>query len=112
MRLKLVFIVSLIAAVVGSGASIAITAGAFASLKPLTHPSLLVLSTFVLPVATVIWASIFVYRHTAKRRKLQATLTTVLTVLLTLGAFVSAMLVSARFSGSQPEPTPPPRNVG
>jgi uncharacterized membrane protein YfcA len=112
MRLKLVLTVSLIAAFAGSGAAIAIVAGVFASLKPLAHPSLLVISTFVLPAATVAWASIFVYRHTARRRKLQAALTTILTLLLTLGAFVSAALLSARFSRVSPEPTLQPRNVG
>ena len=38
MRLKLVIIASLLAAVVGAGASIAIILGVFASLRPLSSP--------------------------------------------------------------------------
>jgi hypothetical protein len=41
----------------------------------LSSPGLLVFSTLLLPVAAIVVASIFVYRHTARRRKLQAFLT-------------------------------------
>src|SRR5882762_10602169 len=101
MRLKLVLIASLLAAIVGSGASIAIVLGAFASLKPLRSPSLLVLLTFVLPAGAIVWATMFVYRHTARRRRLQAALTAILGLLLTLGAFTTAALLTSR-SGRVP----------
>jgi hypothetical protein len=112
MRLKLVFIVSIIAAVVGAGTSILIVLGVFASLRPLNAPSLLVLSTFLLPVGATVWASIFVYRHTARRRKLQAVMTALLSLLLTLGAFSAVVLLTARSVRVLPEPTPTPRNSG
>ncbi len=111
MRLKLVIIASLLAAIAGAGASTAIVFGAFASLKPLTSPGLLVLSTFLLPVGAIVWSSIFVYRHTARRRKLQAALTAMLGLALTLGAFTAAALLTSR-PVSVPAPTPNPRNVG
>ena len=113
MRLKLILIAALLAAITGAGASIAIILGAFASLKPLASPSLLVLSTFLLPVAAIVWATMFVYRHTARRRKLQAVLTATLGLLLTLGAFTSAALLTSRFARvPPPQPIPPPRNIG
>lgn len=112
MRVKLVLLVSLIAAIVGAGAPVAVVFGLFASLKPLSSPSVIVLLTFIVPLAMVAWASIFVYRHTARRRKLQATLTAILSLLLTLAALGSVAILSTRFSRLPPEPTPPPRNIG
>ena len=112
MRVKLVLLASLIAAIVGAGASIAVIFGVFASLKPLSSPSLIVLLTFIVPLAMITWASIFVYRHTARRRKSQAAMTAMLSLLLTLAAFVSAAILSAKFSRVPPEPIPQPRNIG
>jgi heme/copper-type cytochrome/quinol oxidase subunit 2 len=62
----------------------------------------LVASTLLLPVATIVFASIFVYRHTAKRRKLQALLTTLIATLLTLCIFIVASILSARLSPIEP----------
>ena len=62
MRLKLVVIASLLAAVVGAGSCIALVLGVF-SRQALSSPGLLVASTFLLPLAAIIIASIFVYRH-------------------------------------------------
>ena len=100
MRLKLVLVSSLIAAVVGAGSAIAIILFVFESLKPITTPGLLVLSTYLLPVLTTLLASIFVYRHTARRRKLQAVLTTIVALLLTISVFVLASIITARRSRS------------
>ena len=111
MRLKLVLIASMLSAIVGSGASIAIVLGKFSSLKGLTAPDLLVASTFLLPVAAVVLASIFVYRHTARRRKTQALLTGVLAAFLSLAIFIFASLLSSRATPPQPPPKPP-TNVG
>ena len=105
MRLKLVFAASALAAIVGAGSCVAIVLGFF-SLEAFFSPGLVVASTFLLPVATIVFASIFVYRHTAKRRKLQAFLTTLIAILLTLCIFVFAMVLSARPS-STPVPTEP-----
>jgi lysylphosphatidylglycerol synthetase-like protein (DUF2156 family) len=111
MRLKLVLIASFVSAVVGSGASIAIILGKFSSLKGLSAPDLLVASTFILPVATVVVAVIFVYRHTARRRKAQAILTGFLGVFLSLAILILASLLTSRATPSQP-PQGAPRNVG
>lgn len=111
MRLKLVLISSLIAAVIGAGASIAIILLVFSSLKPITSPGLLVISTYLLPVLATLLASIFVYRHTARRRKLQAVLTAIISLVLTISLFVLASVLTARRAPIQPPPAPQ-RNVG
>jgi hypothetical protein len=104
MRLKLVLISALIAAVVGAGSAIAIILFAFSSLKPITTPGLLVASTYLLPALLTLLASIFVYRHTARRRKLQAVLTAIIALLLTILLFVVASIVTARREPIQPQP--------
>lgn len=106
MRLKLVFIASLLAALTGAGASVAIILAVFSSLNTLSSPGLLVLSTFLLPIITCLLASIFVYRHTARRRKLQAAATAILSIVLTLAAFIVASIVTAQ---RRPLETPPPQ---
>jgi hypothetical protein len=101
MRLKLVVIVSLLAAIVGAGSCIALVLGVF-TVQTLSSPGLLVSATLLLPIAAIIFASIFVYRHTARRRRLQAFLTVVLATLLTLALFIVASIVSARRNPSEP----------
>ena len=101
MRLKLVFAASALAAIVGAGSCIALVLGVF-SAKALSSPGLLVLSTLLLPVATIVVAAIFVYRHTARRRRLQAFLTTLIATLLTLAIFVLASILSARIAPTEP----------
>lgn len=103
MRLKLVFAASVLAAVVGAGACIALVLGVF-SVEALSRPrpGLLVASTLLLPIATIIFSAIFVYRHTARRRKLQALLTTLIATLLTLGFFIVASVLSARRVPTEP----------
>ena len=107
MRLKLVLMSSLIAAVVGAGAASGIIISIFSSLKPITRPGVLVVSTYLLPITAILLASIFVYRHTARRRKLQAILTATLSILLTILIFIIASIVTARRAPIPPEPNPP-----
>lgn len=95
MRLKLVFAASALAALAGAGSCIALVLGVF-SANALSSPGLLVASTLLLPTATIVFAAIFVYRHTARRRKLQALLTAVVAALLTLTLFIVASILSAR----------------
>jgi len=94
MRLKLVFAAAALAALVGAGSCIALVQGVF-SVNVLSRPGLLVTSTLLLPIAAIVFAAIFVYRHTARRRKLQALLTAVIAMLLTLTLFIVASILSA-----------------
>ena len=106
MRLKLVLVASSLAALVGAGSCIALVLGVF-SVKALSSPGLLVASTLLLPIATIIFAAVFVYRHTARRRKLQALLTTLIATLLTICLFIFASILSSRMSPVEP-PQPGP----
>ena len=101
MRLKLVFLASLLAAVVGSGSCIALVLGVF-SRQAVSSPGLLVASTFLLPLATIVYASIFVYRHTARRRRLQAFLTLVLATLLTVAILIVTSILTTRRDQMEP----------
>ena len=112
MRLKLVLVSSLVAALVGAGSAIAIIVSVFSSLHPITTPDLLVVSTYLLPVLTILLASIFVYRHTARRRKLQAILTATIALLLTILFFLVASIVTARRAPAQPQPKAAERAQG
>src|SRR6266487_955357 len=96
MRLKLVLIASVAAAAINTKASIAIILTAFSSLAPISTPGLLVLSTFLLPVGAVLLASSFVYRHTARRRKLQAALTAMLSIVFSLVVFIVTSILTSR----------------
>jgi uncharacterized BrkB/YihY/UPF0761 family membrane protein len=108
MRLKLVVLVSLLAAIVGAGSCIALVLGFF-SREDWSSPGLLVLATFLLPLATIIFSAIFVYRHTARRRRLQAFLTLVLATLLTLAFFVLASILTTRIDRQEPVRPPGPQ---
>jgi hypothetical protein len=111
MRLKLVLIVSLLATLIGAGGSIGIIRALFGSLAVLLHPSLKVAATFLLPIATTAWAGIFIYRHTARRRRLQVTLATILTLFLTVAAFTFAVLIASR-QARMSAPIERPRALG
>jgi hypothetical protein len=104
MRLKLVFISSVVAAMVGAGSAIAIILWVFSSLKPLAAPGSLVLATFLFPAGAVLLAAFFVYRHTARRRKLQAALTVLISLVLTIGLFVIGSIVTSRVNPIVPAP--------
>lgn len=110
MRLKLVMLVAIIAALVGAGSSIAIILTRSTSVHVLSSPDLVVTATLVLPIACVILAAIFVYRHTARRRKTQALLTGVLAAFLSLAVFILASVLTSRTVPIDPQP--PPRNIG
>ncbi len=112
MRLKLVLIASLLAAVVGSSAAIAIILGLFDTLNAVSRPDFLVALTLILPIASVCLAAIFVYRHTARRRKTQALLTGVLAAFLSLGVFILATMMTSRSEPIDPPQPVVPRNAG
>lgn len=106
MRLKLVILASLVAAIVGAGSAIAIILFTFSSLEPIRTPGMLAVSTYLLPLLTTLLAAVFVYRHTARRRKLQAALTVLVTLLLSLAFFVFASILTSRGLPVEPQPTP------
>jgi purine-cytosine permease-like protein len=109
MRWKLLLIASLLATLVGAGATLAIVIGLLGSTTQYTPPDLAVLGTLLIPVAAITFASIFVYRHTARRRKLQAMATALLATILTLTVFIISSMLTAKTLRDTP---PVPRHNG
>ena len=110
MRWKLVLIASLIAALVGAGAPLGIVFGLTDLINSFTRPNIIIFSTLLIPVLATTAASFFVYRHTARRRQIQAMLTALLTIFLTLTILLSGSIL---FSKPAPVTAPAPRrNVG
>ncbi len=107
MRLKLIIGASLLAAVLGAGSCVAILLSFFSRAKVISSPSLVVLATFLLPTAAVVFASVFVYRHTSRRRKLQALMTLILSTILTITVFVVTSIVTSRVDREAQPPTSP-----
>ncbi|HEY6805943.1 MAG TPA: hypothetical protein VI306_20350 [Pyrinomonadaceae bacterium] len=112
MRPKLVIGVSFLAALLGAGLCIGIVLALTSTVNVPVKPGLLVSASLLLPIATIIFGAIFVYRHTARRRKLQAFVTAVLATLLTLGLFVLATILSARRGLTDPPAVTQPRTAG
>lgn len=94
MRWKLLFIITLLTAIVGTAACMVMIYGflgsTVGSLRTAARPALYAL---LIPVAATTFAAVFVYRHTSRRRALQATITVFAAILLTLGA----VYVASRF---------------
>ena len=107
MRLKLVIIASSLAAIVGTGLCVAVLLAFFSSVRLFSYPGLLAAATFLLPAAAIVFASIFVYRHTSRRRKLQASMTAILATTLTITLLVLASILSARRDSEPPQPSSP-----
>ncbi|HEX8493123.1 MAG TPA: hypothetical protein VF658_09805 [Pyrinomonadaceae bacterium] len=111
MRWKLLLTVSLLATIVGAGSALALVYAVIRPAETSARPSFIALGALLLPIAAITLASIFVYRHTARRRRLQAMLTALLASVLTLTIF---LLCSVLYTKPRPAPTPAPapRNVG
>ena len=98
MRLKLVLLTSLLGALLGAGVPIAILAitigwRAFYPAKFGYQANNWVdgLLIFLTPLITSTFAGIFIYRHTARSRKLQAILTAILVLISCVFAYVAAV---------------------
>ncbi len=108
MRWKLMFIAALVSGVVGTLLTFALVRAFFGHANLLIAYDSAVLGALLIPLTATVLASIFVYRHTARRRKLQALITAAFALLFTLTLFI---LGSTFFSKRTPAPqllTPPP----
>ena len=100
MRPKLLTGSSLLAGLIGSGSSIAIFTATIGSvsrgtLDPRFRAGGWTWLIQVVPtILAALMAGIFVYRHTARRRKLQAALTLILTSLVSLATQVAWLLLN------------------
>lgn len=93
MRWKLLVLVSLAAALVACALWSALAIGFFGTARNLAQHDWLLPASALVPLAIAVYAGVFVYRHTARRRKTQAVVAVILAVLLTAGAYVAAAQV-------------------
>jgi len=84
MRWKLLVLASFAAALLSCGLWSALAIGGFGSAAALARNEWLLLSSPIIPLAISIYSGVFVYRHTARRRKTQATVTVILALVFTL----------------------------
>lgn len=103
MRWKLLIAASLLAALAGAGAVAAVAR--FASAPPGGGAGAAASAGLLAPAAAIVFASVFVYRHTARRRTIQAMATALLAGVLTLAALLAGSILS---SGAAVEITPTP----
>ena len=111
MRWKLLIAASTLATLLGAGTSLGIAHGLLGGAGSLRAPDAAALAVFVVPVAAITFASIFVYRHTARLRPLQAAMTAMLSLLLTLAAIIVGSLLLTTGAPRQPAPVPATRPV-
>jgi cytochrome bd-type quinol oxidase subunit 2 len=90
MRWKLLLLASVIAAFIAFGLWCAFTVGLYGSARAMARSDFRLLGSAAAPIVMAALASIFVYRHTAKRRKLQAVLSAVLTLMFAVDVYVVA----------------------
>jgi uncharacterized membrane protein len=109
MRWKLLGLVSVVAALFAVAVWSAVTIAVFGSARAMARNNWVLLASFAIPFAVTIFGALFVYRHTAHRRKSQALIAAVLTLLLTAATYVVAStLFTERLYVSPPKSELPP----
>lgn len=111
MRWKLLILASTLATLAGAGASLGIAYGLLGNVEPGSTPNAAVLAVLVVPLGVIAAASIFVYRHTARLRPLQAALTAIISATLTLALFVAGALLLLPEQTPERQAPPPVTNV-
>ena len=112
MRWKLLIITSAAAALVGVGGSAGLLYLLTGSAAPARQPGLAALGPLLFPLAVIAFACVFVYRHTARRRKTQAAATAVISLALTLAVFFAATFYVICCAPPPPQPLPAPTPRG
>lgn len=105
MRWKLLTFASLVAALVGTGACFAAARFLPDPARGLAQGGWVGVAALIVPFAATAAASVFVYRHTPRRRTLQAAATALLAALLTLAALLVGSFATRR---APPELLPAP----
>ena len=91
MRWKLLFLASLAAALIACGLWSALAIALFGTARGFARHDWLFFASASVPLGMAAYAGIFVYRHTARRRKTQAAFAVILSLFLTLGAYLVAV---------------------
>ena len=93
MRFKLIIIVSIVVSIIGYAGTDLLLYLAFGSIE-LTHPrGFWLIAACLIPALVVLLGGFFIYRHTAKRRVLQALLSVVISVFIILSLFLVSVIV-------------------
>jgi hypothetical protein len=93
MRWKLLILVSAGAAMVAVIIWSTLTIAIFGSARVMAQSDLRLFGSLIIPLAGAIFAGFFVYRHTARKRKTQAVITVLLSLLLTPFAYLAGWIV-------------------
>jgi len=104
LRWKLLILASLAAAAAGAGTCFAAEYFMLDASQSLRVSVWVATLPLLLPLAATVYAAIFVYRHTARRRTLQAAATALLALMLTLAALFIGSIFLRR---PTPEIVPP-----
>ncbi len=110
MRWKLLIAASLLAAVAGAGSCYAAARFLLPATPGPSAAGWASALTLIAPLGAIAYACVFVYRHTARRRALQAAATALLALLLTLTALTLGPTLLGR---PEPEllPAPPSKTT-
>jgi hypothetical protein len=111
MRWKLLIAVTALATAVSTAASLGLAHGLLGGAARLRHPDAVAFAVFLVPLAAITYASVFVYRHTARLRPLQAALTALLSATLTLAAIILGSLLLAPSVPEEIAPAPTTRSA-
>ena len=90
MRWKLLVIVSLVTTLIAFCTWELSISLLFGSIRPIHSESRLLPATFAIPIIISLLGGLFVYRHTARRRKTQALIGVLLSLILTGGIYLGA----------------------
>ena len=90
MRWKLLITTSAVAAFIGFALWCVVAIGFFGSATRLARNQAVLLASVLIPLVFAALAAFFAYRHTARRRKMQALVATLLTILFAFVAYFAA----------------------
>ncbi|SRR5216684_4384581 len=93
MRWKLLVLVSLVAALLALGLWSAVTIAVWGSARVMARSDWLLLCSLLIPLGVSAYAGVFIYRHTARRRRTQAVFSILLTLFLSAGTYLVASQV-------------------
>ena len=91
MRWRLLVTTSFAAAVVACGLWSTFAIALFGSASELARHDWFLLASATGPLVFIVYAGVFAYRHTARKRKTQAMLTAILALFLTVGFYLAAL---------------------
>jgi integral membrane sensor domain MASE1 len=97
LRWKLLIIASLVAAIIGAVGAYSVGYAFYHFPYGYRHMLLLEICGDAVPVASSLFVGVFVYRHTARRRKLQVVITVLLSFLLSWSLLILLTLQFVHF---------------